>query len=43
MYNRVNGSSYFQSSQFAETDEQRGEDSFADAFANMRLVQTGLE
>jgi len=38
MYNRINGSSYVQSSRFAETDEQNDADSFADAFANMRLA-----
>ncbi|RXG87247.1 Effector protein NopP [Bradyrhizobium zhanjiangense] len=41
MYNRINGSSYFQSSDFAETDEQMDADIFADAFANMRLAESG--
>ncbi|WGR72696.1 MULTISPECIES: Effector protein NopP [unclassified Bradyrhizobium] len=41
MYNRINGSSYFQSSHFAETDEQMDADNFADAFANMRLAESG--
>ncbi|OPY94612.1 Effector protein NopP [Bradyrhizobium sacchari] len=38
MYNRINGSSYLQSSPFAETNEQEDADIFADAFANMRLA-----
>ncbi|MDA9474374.1 hypothetical protein XI03_07585 [Bradyrhizobium sp. CCBAU 65884] len=38
MYNPINGSSYLESSPFAETSEQTDEDSFADAFANMRLA-----
>ncbi|MEZ2147420.1 Effector protein NopP [Bradyrhizobium sp. DN5] len=41
MYNRINGSSYFQSSHFAESDEQIDADIFADAFANMRLAESG--
>ncbi|MGY3473319.1 Effector protein NopP [Bradyrhizobium ottawaense] len=41
MYNRINGSSYFQSYRLAETDEQKDADSFADAFANMCLAESG--
>ncbi|PPQ20069.1 Effector protein NopP [Bradyrhizobium sp. AC87j1] len=41
MYNRINGSSYFQSSHFAETDEQMDAANFADAFANMHLAESG--
>ncbi|MCP3413428.1 Effector protein NopP [Bradyrhizobium brasilense] len=40
MYNRINGSSYYQSSRFAEDDEQTDASSFADAFANMRLTES---
>ncbi|WP_245452379.1 hypothetical protein [Bradyrhizobium forestalis] len=41
MYNRINGSSYFQSAHLAETDEQMDAANVADAFANMRLAESG--
>ncbi|MDA9504951.1 Effector protein NopP [Bradyrhizobium sp. CCBAU 11386] len=41
MYNRINGSSYYQSSRFAEADDQADAHSFADAFANLRLAEPG--
>ncbi|UPT87138.1 hypothetical protein HAP41_0000044325 [Bradyrhizobium barranii subsp. apii] len=41
MYNRINGLSDFQSSRFVEADEQWDANSFADAFANMRLAAPG--
>ncbi|WP_342724113.1 hypothetical protein AAFG07_34280 [Bradyrhizobium sp. B097] len=41
MYNQINGSSWFQSSCFAEADEQTDADRFADGFANMNLAAPG--
>ncbi|WP_439396825.1 Effector protein NopP [Bradyrhizobium sp. PMVTL-01] len=41
MYNRINGSSHCQSSDFADTDEQMDADIFANAFANMSLADSG--
>ncbi|WP_198961134.1 hypothetical protein [Bradyrhizobium sp. UFLA03-84] len=41
MYNRINGSYYYQSPPFAEADEQADANSFADAFANMRSAESG--
>ncbi|MDA9437163.1 Effector protein NopP [Bradyrhizobium sp. CCBAU 51627] len=40
MYNRINSSSYFQSSDFVGTDEQMDADIFSDAFANMSLAES---
>ncbi|MGY3131405.1 hypothetical protein ACVWZM_002087 [Bradyrhizobium sp. USDA 4501] len=41
MYNRINGSYYYQSPPSAEADEQADANSFADAFTNMRLGESG--
>jgi hypothetical protein len=41
MYNRINDSYYYQSPPFAEADEQADANSFADAFTNMRLGESG--
>ncbi|SFK09274.1 Effector protein NopP [Bradyrhizobium sp. Gha] len=38
MYNRINGSPYFQSSHFSETDEHADRNKFSEAFANMHLA-----